>query len=145
MPLAINSLQKIFDCLHKNGYEFINVFHSSGDHGFYHDFIQARFERDDLTVYQNGGTESDAIIRVNVEFDNRVDEDNTLGEEIKEDDDENEYDIGYPFRLDEAYDFVEKLYTDYPDVPDLNDEPDINGGGKKRRRKTRKNRKKTKK
>jgi hypothetical protein len=143
MSLAIDELQKIFNCLYKNGYEFIDVFHASGDHGFYQDFIQARFEKDELTVYQNGGTENDSLIRVNVEFDYRVDEENTLEEEIEEDDDEYEYNIGYPFRLGTALDFVEKLYSDIHDVPDLNDEPDVNGGGKKRRRrrKTRKNKK----
>lgn len=142
MPLAIEELQKIFKCLYKNGYELINVFHSSGDNGFYQDFIQARFEKDALTVYQNGGTENDSLIRVNVEFDYRVDEENTLEEEIEEDDNpENKNDIGYPFRLYEAYEFVEKLYSDNPDDPDDPDDPDVNGGGKKRRRKTRKNRK----
>jgi hypothetical protein len=65
-----------------------------------------------------------------------LNEENTLEEEIEEDDSEDEIDIGDTFRLGKAYKFVEKLYTDIGDVPD------VNGGGKKRRRKTRKNRKK---
>ena len=142
MPLEIVELQKIFQCLKVNGFELIDVFHSSGDNGYYEDSIQARFQKDGLTVYQNGGTESDSSIRVNVEFDNRVDEENTLEEEIEENDSEDEIDIGHTFRLGKAYEFVEKLYTDIPDVQDLNDVPDVNGGSKKRRRKTRKNRKK---
>ena len=143
MPLAIDELQKIFKSLYINGYELIDVFHSSGDNGYYQDNIQARFEKDGLTVFQNGGTESDSSIRVNVEFDYRVDEENSL-EEIEEDDNpENEDDVGYPYRLFEAWDFVKKLYTDVVDDHDLNDEPDVNGEGKKikKRRKTRKNRK----
>ncbi len=65
-----------------------------------------------------------------------LNEENTLEEEIEEDDDERDIGIGYPYRVGPAYEFVEKLYTDIGDVPD------VNGGGKKRRRKTRKNRKK---
>lgn len=58
MPLEIIELQKIF--------------HSSGDNGYYEDSIQARFQKDGLTIYQNGGAKSDLVIRVNVEFDYRV-------------------------------------------------------------------------
>jgi hypothetical protein len=105
MLLAINKLHKIFNCLYKNGYELEDVFDASGHNDYYEDSIQARFEKDGLSVYQNGGTESDSFIRVNVEFDYRVDEENTLKEEI-EDDDEFEHDIGKKFRLGKAYEFV---------------------------------------
>lgn len=134
MAECLTELTKLFRSLKENGYEFIDVFYPTGVHHFETD-IEARFEKPDLTVIgYDGGYDHDSHIFVRVEYDNRVDENNSY----RDDEGEGQYD------LHEAYKFADNLYEvcdiDVIDAIDNPDLPDVNGGSNKKRRKTRKRR-----
>jgi len=91
--------------------------------------LAARFEKNGLTVFQGGGTESDSHIRAIIKFDSRLYENYNIEDDRK----------GLNGLIN-AYDLVYNLYTDDRDILDIGDERDNLGLGKKnlKKRKTRK-------
>ena len=115
-----DKLSQVFNLLNANGFKLLDVVRVDNN-GF---DIDARFEKDRLTVFQGEVAESDSHIRAIIEFNSAIIKDYNIHDD--EDDDGN---------LIEAYTFVDKLYTDNPDIGDV---PDNVGFGNKKKLKTRK-------